>query len=624
MRRASAIALVLSLALLFAVPVVAESPASAEEGADSLVGRKIEPFALADFRGKEHKLDDFADKKILVVAFLGTECPLAKLYAPRLQKMSQELADQGVAFIGINSNRQDSITELAAHVRRSGIEFPVLKDVGNHVADQFGATRTPEVFVLDVDRVVRYHGRIDSQYSFDYGVGYVAPELERSDLGAALEELLAGKEVSVAETELKGCIIGRVRETQEKTDVTYSNQIARIMQRRCQECHREEQIAPFSLTEYDEVAGWGEMIAEVIREQRMPPWHADPKYGHFSNELRLTKEEEQQVYAWVEAGCPEGDPADLPEPREFVEGWFLPQEPDMIIQMSDEPFECPAEGVVDYQYFVVDPGFKEDKWIKMAECMPGNRQVVHHIVVFLQLPKGEQETLKKARDSGIDFRSLSLLEGYAPGTRPMVYPDGMAKRIPAGAKLVFNMHYTPNGSPQKDISSIGLVFADEDEVITHVAATTNTGTHDFEIPPNDPNHRVVAKKEMAQDTLLLSLYPHMHLRGKSMKYEVDYPDGRHEVLIDVPRYDFNWQIYYVLSEPKLLPAGSEMTVTAYYDNSADNLANPDPDDAVTYGPQTWDEMMYGWYTAAFPVESIGLEQSPAGPKPTDKPAAAGD
>jgi peroxiredoxin/mono/diheme cytochrome c family protein len=622
MRTAWPIALVLPLILILPVPAAAQSPSSADEAAKSLVGRQIAEFALKDFRGKEHKLADFADKKLLVVAFLGTECPLAKLYGPRLQKMADELADQGVAFVGINSNRQDSITELEAHVRRHGIKFPILKDLGNRVADAFGATRTPEIFVLDENRVVRYHGRVDSQYTFDFGVGYVAPELERSDLGAALGELLAGKDVSVPETELKGCIIGRVRESKENTEVTYSNQIARIMQTRCQECHREGQIAPFALMNYDEVAGWGEMIGEVVRQQRMPPWHADPKFGHFSNALRLSDEEKQQVYSWVDNGCPEGDPADLPEPRKFAGGWFLPQEPDLVIKMGDEPFEIPAEGVVDYQYFVVDPGFTEDKWVKMAECMPGNRQVVHHIVVFLQLPKEDRETLRKARASGIDFRSLSLLEGYAPGTRPMIYPKGMAKRIPAGSKLVFNLHYTPNGSPQTDISSIGLVFADKDEVITHVAATTNTGTVDFEIPPNAPNYRIVARKKMAQDTLLLSLYPHMHLRGKSMKYEVNYPDGRHEVLIDVPRYDFNWQIYYVLAEPKLLPKDTEMVVTAYYDNSADNLSNPDPSKAVVYGPQTWDEMMYGWYSAAFPVEALGLD--PSGHKAKANPEAAGD
>lgn len=615
MRKAWPIVFVLPWLLVCELSAAEKLPDSTAAAGKSLVGKQIEAFTLKDFRGKEHRLADFADKKLLVVAFLGTDCPLARLYGPRLQKMADELAEKGVGFVGINSNRQDSITELAAHARRHGITFPILKDPGNHVADQFGATRTPEIFVLDENRAVRYHGRVDSQYSFDYGVGYVAPKLERSDLGAALEELLAGKEVSVPETELKGCLIGRTRETNEKTSVTYSNQIARIMQNRCQECHREGQIAPFALMDYEEVAGWGEMIAEVVRDQRMPPWHADPKYGHFSNELRLTDEEQEQLYAWVDAGCPEGDPADLPAPRKFAGGWFLPQEPDLVIKMGDEPFEVPAEGVVDYQYFVVDPGFTEDKWIKMAECMPGNRQVVHHIVVFLQLPKDESGTLKKAREKGIDFRSLALLEGYAPGTRPMIYPKGMAKRIPAGSKLVFNMHYTPNGTAQTDISSIGLVFADEDEVITHVAATTNTGTHDFEIPPYAADHCVVAKKIMPQDTLLLSLYPHMHLRGKSMKYEVNYPDGSHEVLIDVPRYDFNWQIYYVLDKPKLLPKGTEMVVTAHYDNSEDNLANPDPSQAVDYGPQTWDEMMYGWYSAAFPLETLGLKSG------SEKPAA---
>jgi len=261
----------------------------------------------------------------------------------------------------------------------------------------------------------------------------------------------------------------------------------------------------------------------------------------------------------------------------------------------------PAEGVVPYQHFVVDPGFTEDKWVKMAECMPGNRQVVHHIVVFCQPPMRGRRSATSGT-GGVDPRmGFNLLEGYAPGTQPMVYPDGMAKLIPAGSKLVFQLHYTPCGTPQTDMSKMGLMFVDEDEEITHVVATTNTGTTDFVIPAGVHDHKVDASKELDRDTLMLSYYPHMHLRGKSMRYEALYPDGRKEILIDVPQYDFNWQVYYILAEPKLLPQGTEMRVVAHYDNSEGNLANPDPTVDVDYGDQTWDEMMYGWYTAAFPI-----------------------
>jgi peroxiredoxin len=579
----------------------------------TLIGRSIDNFTLQDFYGKNHSLSDYADSKLVVVAFVGTECPLAKLYAPRLQAMSEEFGKQGATFLCINSNRQDSITEISSYARRHNLEVPILKDVSNDVAEHFGATRTPEIFVLDADRKVRYHGRIDAQYGFGYGVGYAKPKLDRRDLGVAVEELLAGKEVSLATTEVRGCLIGKARQPDADSKVTYTNQIARIFQKRCIECHREGQIAPFALMEYEEVAGWGEMIAEVVDEQRMPPWHANPEHGVFANENLLSQNEKELINTWVEAGCPEGDKANLPEPRQFADNWFMPQQPDMVINMRDEPFEVPAEGVVDYQNFVVDPGFTEDKWIKMAECMPGNRKVVHHIVVFVLPPQptasqvakrgaGKARRGKRSSQGGVDpTRGFNLLEGYAPGTRPMVYPRGMAKKIRAGSKLVFQLHYTPCGSPQTDISKMGLMFVDEDEEITHEVATTNTGTTKFLIPAGDDNYRVDARKTLDRDTLMLSYYPHMHLRGKSMKYDVTYPDGKNETLVDVPIYDFNWQVYYILAEPKLLPEGTEMHVTAYYDNSENNLANPNPAEDIDYGDQTFDEMMFGWYTAAFPV-----------------------
>jgi peroxiredoxin/mono/diheme cytochrome c family protein len=595
--------------LCFCMAVV--SVASATEQ-DPLIGRQIDDFKLNDFRGQPHALSDFQDKKLVVVAFLGTECPLAKLYGPRMQQLAQEFGPRGVAFLGINSNRQDSITEVAAHARIHGIEFPILKDLSNVVADQFGATRTPELFVLDEKRVVRYHGRIDGQYGFGFGVGYVKPKLDRRDLAIAIDELLAGKQVSVPVTEIKGCLIGRVRPPDEKAQVTYSNQIARLLQDRCVQCHRPGQIAPFSMTNYEEVAGWGDMIQEVVLQQRMPPWHANPKFGVFSNDAHLSKSEIKLISSWVEAGSPEGDPADLPEPRQYTEGWMLPHEPDQQIFISEEPVDVKAEGTEPYRHYTVDPGFTEDKWVKWAECMPGNPQVVHHIIVFVR-PPGSKAAIRDP-----DIRGFSFLAGFAPGARPMVYPEGTAKKIPAGSQLVFQMHYTPCGSPQKDRSSVGLIFMDKDEV-THMAATTNTANHEFVIPPHDANYLSEADSTFKRDTILLSMFPHMHLRGKSFRYEVTYPDGRHETLLDVPHYDFNWQNNFILAEPKLLPKGTKMHCTAYFDNSEDNLANPDPTEEVRFGPQTWHEMMIGWYDVSYPVdqaEAILKEAEEHQPQPT--------
>lgn len=573
--------------LAFSLTAVAD-----QKSGESLVGKKIDNFTLNDFRGKEHALNDFlVDHDFVVVYFFGTECPLAKLYSARLQEMSQEYDAKGVAFVAINSNVHDNISEIESHVNRHNVTFPALKDVGNKIADKFGATRTPEVFVLDKEGVVKYTGRIDGQYTFGSGVGLSSPAEKRQDMRIALDELLAGKEVTEPYVMAKGCIIGRVRDVKE-SEVTYSNQISRIFQKRCVECHREGQIAPFAMTDYEEVAGWGEMIAEVVDDQRMPPWHADPNHGEFANAQVLTSTEKEQIHTWVDAGCPQGDVADLPEPIAFHEGWYLPREPDEIFYISEKPVQIKAEGTEPYQYFTVDPGFTEDKWVTLAEARPSNAAVCHHIIVFVQPPTSEP------RDHG-DSR---LLVGFAPGTRPQPMKQGWAKRIPAGSKLVFQMHYTPIGSPQEDRSMVGLIYCDESEV-THRAVTTNSAKHDFVIPPGAKDYEVVSEKEFTKDTILTSLFPHMHMRGSAFKYEVTYPDGKTEVLLDVPVYDFNWQNHYILKEPKLLPKGTKMVCTALFDNSLDNLANPDPTEEVRWGDQTWEEMMIGWHDVAFPIAS---------------------
>ncbi len=558
------------------------------------LGRKIQDFQLADYHGQEHRLAELAGTKGTVVVFLGVECPLAKAYAPRLAELAQEFASQGVNLIAIDANRQDSITEMASFARVHGIKFPLLKDLSNRVADQFGAERTPEAFVLDAQRVIRYRGRIDDQYGNTGGSGYAKPKLTRRDLAEAVAAVVAAQPVEVALTDAPGCIIGRVHQPQPDAEVTYSNQIARILQNHCVECHRPGQLAPFTLTNYDDVVGWAEMIDEVVQDRRMPPWHADPQFGHFSNDIRLSDDEVAQIHAWVSAGAPQGDPSQLPEPIQYPEGWMMPSEPDQVVYMGEEPYEVAAEGTVEYQYFEVDPGFTEDKWVQVAECRPGNVSVVHHIICFIRPPQGLNRENRDARGFG-------FLAGFAPGTRPFVYPDGMAKKIPAGSKLVFQMHYTPNGSVQQDRSMIGLKFVEDPSTVKYQVATTNAINTFFEIPPGADNHPVHATRKLRRDTIVLSYFPHMHLRGKSMRYEAWYADGTKEVLLDVPRYDFNWQNHFILSQPKLMPKGSKIHVQAHFDNSEENPANPDPNSPVRWGDQTWEEMMIGWFDVALPL-----------------------
>ncbi len=603
LRTSAAIAI---FALLSGV-ALADTPAKQP----SLLGREIKDFSLEDFRGKAWSLGEFADAKAIVVAFVGTECPLVAQYASRLQELAGKYKDAKVAFLAIDANQQDSLAELAAFARTHKLEIPVLKDAGNKVADAFGAERTPEVFVLDQDRRVVYHGRIDDQ--FTYGIQRTAAE--QNYLTTALDQLVAGEKIATPYAVSVGCHIGRVLSPKTDSDVTYSKQIARIFQDHCVECHRPGEIGPFSLTNYEEVVGWAEMIREVTSERRMPPWHADPKHGKFRNDRSLTTDEISQIDRWVAAGAPEGDKKDLPPVREYTPGWQI-GEPDMVLYMRDEPFDVPAKGEVRYQYFVVDPGFKEDKWIQMAECRPGNRAVVHHIIVGIVPPGG------RFGEQNIGGVHSDWLTATAPGARPLDLPVGLAKLIPAGSKIVFQMHYTPNGTAQQDRSCVGFKFADP-KTVKRVVGTDKAASQGFRIPPGAGNHKVEATHRFDRDMLMLAMFPHMHLRGKAFRYTAIYPDGKEEVLLDVPRYDFAWQNSYEYIEPKKMPRGTRLFCEAWFDNSEENLANPDPTATVRWGDQTWEEMMIGYFDATT-ADDAASPQSGIGPRITQFLALAKD
>ena len=571
------------------------------------IGERINDFTLPDIHGRNRSLVEFADKPVLVVAFLGTECPLARLYGPRLQELSQRYVEHGVAFVGIDANQQDSLADLTAFSRQHGVEFPLLKDRDQAVADKFGVVRNPEVFVLDKDRAIRYRGRIDDQYGLGSSSGYARTKVKVRHLGDALDELLAGKSISQPVTQPIGCLIGRAPKSQPSGEITYSKYIADLMQKHCVACHRPGQIGPFALTDYDDVAAWGAMIKEVVSEGRMPPWSANPKFGHFVNDARLSDEQKALICTWVDHGCPQGDLADLPAPRIWTDGWQIAK-PHQIVRM-EKPFTVPAEGVVDYQNVVVDPGWTEDKWIQAAEVRPGNRAVVHHIIATAVPPSvkrrsrasrtaddsqpREEAPARPAKPDDGELRGIKLT-AYVPGRLANTNRPGVAMFVPAGSKIAFQLHYTPNGKEQEDQSYIGFVFADPSTVKKRLHGG-RAGNSTFVIPPGADNHEVVAEVTMSSDKMMLWMSPHMHLRGESFRYEAHYPDGRSEILLDVPKYDFNWQITYELTEPKPLPKGTRLVCTAHFDNSENNPANPDPTDTVRFGPQTWHEMMIGWY-----------------------------
>ena len=553
-------------------------------------------FRLQDHRGAWHSLDEARSSRLVVVAFVGTECPLAQAYAPRLAEMARAFEKRGVAFFGVDANEQDGPVAIGRFASTHAIPFPILKDVGNELADRLGAERTPEVFVLDQARVVRYRGRIDDQYA----LGVHRPSPTKRDLLDALDALLASTPPASPVTRANGCRIGRISRSSGKEGVTYSRQVSRILRDRCVSCHRPGEIAPFSLTDYRQAAGWSSMIAEVVNEGRMPPWHASPEHGKFANDARLTLEEKKAIAAWVAAGSPEGDARDLPPPSNDAEGWRIPR-PDLVLEMPQE-VEIPAEGMIPYKNFIVDPKLAKDVWVRASQVRPGNASVVHHLVVYI-LPPGA----RRIDEGGGDF-----LAAYAPGMPPRVLPGGVARRVPAGSKLYFQVHYTPRGTRQVDRSKIGLTFVDPSTVRKELKSGMAI---DFklQIPAGASDHVSRATYKFDQAALLYSVMPHMHLRGKSMRFEARYPDGRREVLLDVPRYEFDWQNLYVLDEPKPMPEGTVLHCEGHFDNSFANPNNPNPRRIVTFGEQTGDEMLVGYLNFALLDQDLALGAPTARP-----------
>lgn len=410
---------------------------------------------------------------------------------------------------------------------------------------------------------------------------------------------------------------------------TFSKDVAPILFASCVTCHRPGEIAPMSLLTFKDARPWARAIATAVKNGVMPPWHADPAIGHFSNARRLSDEEKSTIIGWAEGGAPEGDRRDLPAPPQFASGWQIGQ-PDAILEMQED-YPLPATGEIPYVYFEVPANFAEDRWIKGWEVRPGNAAAVHHVIVYVKSPAPAGGAARPIADGGARRQELPFtfpdgqtdipagqtggpplpdgrkrpafpndrprpggiggsLGGFVPGNSTRIYPDGSAVRLPKGSSLVFQMHYTTTGKPTTDRTKMGLIFANEPPRMTLNAIPLVNGR--LHIPAGASDHRVDAQMVINRDMLLFSMTPHTHVRGIRWYYELVYPDGRTEPLLSVPNYDFDWQHEYQFSEPKRLPAGSTLKASAWYDNSSKNKSNPDPTKDVWWGDQTWEEMMF--------------------------------
>lgn len=572
-------------------------------------GDLISDFSLPDLDGRSIVLSELVSKhQAVVLVFSGIDCPVGNLYAPRLVELEKRFRDRGVAFLSINSNAHETIDQVKAHASEFSITFPVVKDWNNKLADRLRIERIAEVLVIDSKSRLRYRGAVDDQYAR----GAFKPDPTKHYLTEAISAVLDDRPVPVTVSSVVTCPIDRVApeglqrrlrrpteevarlrrrpapENQITAEVNYARHAAPILKQKCQQCHRPGEVAPFSLLTYDDAQRWAESIYEVVEQGLMPPWHADPRFGHFVNDRSLTDQDRATLMAWVDQGAKSGDLAQAPPPADSVQGWTIGP-PDLVYEMP-ESFDVPTDGQLPIQKFIVPTGLTADAWVSAAQAMPGDRAVVHHICVFVIDPSQENG---HAADQESRRRERPELVCYAPGDMPSVFPEGVAKRIPAGALLEIQVHYQPIGVPRFDRSAVGIRLARGP--ITKLAHTRGVANRDLVLAPGASNVEVRATYTMLESGYLLSMTPHMHYRGRDMQYEAIYPDGTREILLSVPCYDFNWQNVYRLATPKVLPKDTRIECVAHFDNSTKNPANPDPTKEVRWGEQSTDEMMIGYF-----------------------------
>ena len=586
-------------------PPMFEPPASPREEPRRLkagacgIGMRVGEAALVDLDGKARVLSEFIGKRPAVIALVSTSCPVSKRAMPSLARLEKEYAARGVAFVLIAPTATDSADDLRTAVKGAGFSAPCLRDPKNTFPATLGARATTDTFLIDVARTLVYRGALDDQY----GLGYSLDAPRHRYLADALAAMLENRAPAIAATEAPGCLLDLGDAKPVAGEVTYHNRISRIVQMNCLECHRAGGIAPFPLETHEQVVAKAGMIRKMVDRGLMPPWFAaapaDAAHSPWGNDRALATRDKADFLAWINAGKPAGDAHDAPVARTFPTDWEIGK-PDAIVQIPN-PISVKAEGTMNYQNVTVVTSFGEDKWVRGYEVQPTAREVVHHVLIFVQKPG-------QARFEGEEDERTGFFAAYVPGYNHIVYPDGFAKLLPAGSKVRFQIHYTPNGTATQDQVKIGLLFAKQPpQHIVHVAGIVD---HRLKIPPGAAHHPETGVIPVPMDVKLLALNPHMHVRGSAFRYEVVLPDGAIRTLLEVPHYDFNWQVSCRYAEPPTIPRGSTIRATGWFDNSANNPANPDPAKTVRWGLQTYEEMMIGY------VEYYEVEEKAAGVSPT--------
>jgi thiol-disulfide isomerase/thioredoxin len=573
------------------------SPLRADDAAGVSIGEVSPNLRFRDIRGLNRQLQDFGESKAVVLTFTSTTCPLVRRSFPKLVELYRAYRERGVVFAAVNVGAQDTIRGMASQAIELDVPFYFVRDVDGSVVRALGVSRTPEVVILDGKRVLRYRGRIDDQLR----PGGTRPTASREDLRVALDEVLAGQPVTISETPVDGCLITPPAPVRVPADAaaipTWSGGIGQLIHERCARCHRAGDAAPFPLLTYEDTAAQRQMIAEVVETESMPPWYAAPQHGEFQNRDSLTPEQKAQLLTWIAADCPPGDPAAAPAPpAESAPEWRIGT-PDVVITMLEE-HEVPATGFVPYRYTLLPYVFLGETWVEAFEIRPLNRAVVHHCNMAYVTKDGAGEQ--------------TFITGYVPGGQPMDmgrFDNGTAFRIPGGAGLGLQIHYTTTGKAERSRIQVGLRFPKSP--IRRQLRHFLLDPRGWRIPPYEPAFAVQARHVLDRDITLMGMFTHMHVRGRDMTFYATPPNGSRETLLQIPNFNFEWQLgYEIAAGKKLLPAGTEMSAIAHFDNSVFNPWNPDPADEVRYGPQTIHEMFNGYVFFVDQHEELSINTDP--------------
>jgi hypothetical protein len=541
---------------------------------------QVPNFRLLDIEGRARELFYESDQKGVVLVFCGTDLANVVSDAPALKAVYESFHERGVRFWLVVARPRLDRAQVRQQVAALGLDYTVLEDEGGAVTRQFASGNVPEAVVIDPSTwAIAYKGRIVDTVQTSLG------QTTEPLLATAVGDLASGTRSIVKQTVVSGVSGG----LPSFADRTYSQHIAPLLQTKCVRCHSPENIAPWAMTNHAIVQEKAPLIKDSVLTRKMPPWHADHHFQTFANSEMLSADELAMLVDWIDRGSPRGEGPDPlaesipPPPPEWPLG-----PPDQIITI--EPQEIPASGTVDYRYLIALNTNSHDVRLRAVVVKPGNRRVVHHVLVFVA------STLADIFE--VQGGLSGYFGSYVPGQEQVPFPDGTAKLLKKGYHFVFQLHYTVSGAPETDRTQLGLYLS---PVVSTTELKTSTAFDtSFVIPPGAEDHSASAAQVLARDIVLYEMSPHMHYRGRRFRFDAIYPDGKTETLLNVPYYRFDWQSLYRLAEPKRLPAGTKIVCSGGWDNSSKNAFNPDPTQSVAFGQQSWEEMFIGYFNYSDP------------------------